>query len=96
MVAYAKPQQWKKEESERLRGEGDRIEFIDLTFERRQVVRFGKGRRRQDVQCELLTWSVTIYALCTYRGCQSIQKPSLIHYTFNLKASFHYELLKLS
>ena len=28
MVTYAKPQQWKKEKSERLRGEGDHIKFI--------------------------------------------------------------------
>ena len=33
MVAYAKPQQRKKEESERLRGESDQIKFIDLRFE---------------------------------------------------------------
>ena len=32
MVAYTKPQQRKKEESERLRGESD--QFIDLGFER--------------------------------------------------------------
>ena len=32
MVAYIKPQQRKKEESERLRG-GDQGKFIDLTFE---------------------------------------------------------------
>ena len=48
MVAYTKPQQRKKEESERLRGEGDQIKFIDLRFERWQVVRFRKARR-QDV-----------------------------------------------
>ena len=30
MVAYKKPQQWKKEESERLRGERDQIKSIDL------------------------------------------------------------------
>ena len=41
MVAYTKPQQRKKEESERLRGEGDQIKFIDLRFER-QLVGFGK------------------------------------------------------
>ena len=40
MVAYTKPQQKKKEESERLRGERDQIKFIDLGFERWQVVRF--------------------------------------------------------
>ena len=33
MVAYTKPQQGKKEESEQLRGERDKIEFIDLGFE---------------------------------------------------------------
>ena len=49
MVAYTKPQQWKKEESERLRGEGDKIKFIDFGFERWQVVGFRKTRRRQDV-----------------------------------------------
>ena len=49
MVSYTKPQQRKKEESERLRGEGDQIKFIDLRLERWQVVRFRKVRRRQDV-----------------------------------------------
>ena len=34
MVAYTKPQQRKKEESERPRGERDQIKFIDLRFER--------------------------------------------------------------
>ena len=34
MVAYTKPQQRrKKEESERLRGEGGKTKFIDLRFE---------------------------------------------------------------
>ena len=33
MVAYAEPQQRKKEESEQLRGEGDQIKFNDLRFE---------------------------------------------------------------
>ena len=45
MVAYAKPQQRKKEESEQLRGQRDRIEFIDLIFERQQVVGLRKARR---------------------------------------------------
>ena len=49
MVTYTMPQQRKKEESERLRGERDQIKFIDLRFERWQVVRFRKARRRQDV-----------------------------------------------
>ena len=43
-MAYAKPQQRKKEKSERLRGERDQIKFIDLGFERWQVVRFRKKR----------------------------------------------------
>ena len=47
-LAYTKPQQRKKEESKGLRGERDQIKFIDLRFERWQVVRFRKARRRQD------------------------------------------------
>ena len=40
VVAYTKPQQMKKEESERLSGEGDQIKLIDLRFRkaRRQGV----------------------------------------------------------
>ena len=49
MVTYTKPQQRKKEESKRLRGEGDQFKFIDLRFERWQAVGLGKARRRQDV-----------------------------------------------
>ena len=49
MVAYTTPQQRKNEESKRLRGEGDKIKFIDLRFERWQVVRFRKGRRSQEI-----------------------------------------------
>ena len=49
MVAYTMPQQRKQEESERLRGERDQIKFIDLGFERWQVVRFRKARGSQDV-----------------------------------------------
>ena len=44
MVAYTKPQRRKNEGSER-----DQIMFIDLRFERWQVVRFRKERGRQDV-----------------------------------------------
>ena len=49
MVAYAKPQQRIKEGSERLRGEGDQIKFIDLRFARGQVVGFGQRKRKQDI-----------------------------------------------
>ena len=45
MIAYTKPQKRKKKEGERLRGERDQIKFIDLRFERWQVVRFRKARR---------------------------------------------------
>ena len=38
---------WKKEESERLGGDGDQIKFIDLKFERWQILGFRKVRRRQ-------------------------------------------------
>ena len=44
MVAYTKPQQRQKEESERLSGERDQIKFIDLRFERGQVVGFKKEK----------------------------------------------------
>ena len=46
MVAYAKSKKSKKEENERLRGEGDQIMSTDQTFERWQVVGFRKGRRK--------------------------------------------------
>ena len=48
MVAYTKPQQRKKEESARLRGERNQTKFIDLRFERWQVVGLRKARGRQD------------------------------------------------
>ena len=57
MAAYAKPQQRKKEESERLTVERDQINFIDLRFERWQVERFRKGRRRQDVPEIACSWN---------------------------------------
>ena len=41
MVVYTKPYQRKKEESEGLRGERDKIKFIDLRFERSLVVGLG-------------------------------------------------------
>ena len=56
MVALTKPQQWKKEESKRLRGERDQINFIDLGFERLQVVRSRKVRRRQDDKRSQSLW----------------------------------------
>ena len=40
------PQKMKKEESKRLRGEGDQIKFIDLRFERWQVLGFREAKRR--------------------------------------------------
>ena len=49
MVAYKKPQQRKKEESERLSGGRDQIKFIDLRLEIWQVVRLMKARRRHNV-----------------------------------------------
>ena len=49
VVAFTMPQQRKKEESERLRGERDQIKFIDLGIERWQVVRLRKARGGRDV-----------------------------------------------
>ena len=34
---------------QRVRGERDQVKFIDLGFERWQIVRFRKARGRQDV-----------------------------------------------
>ena len=48
-MAYTMPQKRKKEESEKLRGEKDQIKFIDLGFERWQVVRFRNAGGKQDV-----------------------------------------------
>ena len=41
-VAYTKPQQRKKEGSERLRGERDQIKFIDLGFKDSKLQDSGK------------------------------------------------------
>ena len=49
MATYTKSQQRKKGESKRLIGERDKIKFIDLRFERWQVVGLSKVGRRQDV-----------------------------------------------
>ena len=56
MATYAKPQQRKNEECERLRGGRDQIKFIDLRFERPQVVGFGEGRRRQEAAQIACSW----------------------------------------
>ena len=62
MVAYTKPQQGKKEESEQLRGERDQIKFIYLRFERWQVVGFRKARRRQFHKLlSYLQWSSSVF-----------------------------------
>ena len=44
------------EKRERLRGKGYKIKFIDLRFERGQVVRLRKGRLRQDVPSIARSW----------------------------------------
>ena len=51
MVAYTKPRRKKEERRKRKakRRERDQITFIDLRFERWQVVRCRKARGRQDV-----------------------------------------------
>ena len=50
MVAYTKPQQRKKRRKRKVKRRGRlKVKFIDLIFERWQVVRFKKARRRQDV-----------------------------------------------
>ena len=48
-MAYTKPQQRKKEESERLKGKRDQIKLINLRFERWQF-----GRLYHNGSCHLL------------------------------------------
>ena len=55
MMTYTKSHQWTKEESERLRGEGDQIKFIDVRFGRWQIVGLRKGRRH-DVPQIACSW----------------------------------------
>ena len=50
MVAYTSPQQRKKGENERLRGERDQIKFIDLRFGRWQVVGKIQESKKKAVQ----------------------------------------------
>ena len=47
MATYIKPQQWKKEESEQLRGARDQMKLIDLKFERWHVVGFRKAGKQE-------------------------------------------------
>ena len=44
---------WSIQRLGRLRGEGDKIKFINPRFERGQVAGFRKGRRRQEKSCQL-------------------------------------------
>ena len=44
-----KSKELKKEESERLKEEGDQIKFINSRFRRLQVAGNMKGRRRQEI-----------------------------------------------
>ena len=62
MVAYAKPQQRKEEESERIRVEIDQMKFVDLRFERRQVARLDQ------VYCLCLTFVVSYFSIQYYHG----------------------------
>ena len=54
-MTYTKPQQRKKEEGDKLRGERDQIKFVNLRFQRWQVVGFRKARRKQDVSAKIKT-----------------------------------------
>ena len=57
MMAYTKPQQRKKEESEQLRGGRYQIKFIDLRFERWQAsckIQESKKKARRSINCTVL------------------------------------------
>ena len=67
-MAYKRPQQWKKEESDRLRGERDQIKFIDLGFERWQVVRLRKQEEGNTFHCLTLALIAELTAQGTRGG----------------------------
>ena len=83
MVAYTKPQQRKKEESERLRGERDQIKFIDIRFEQWQVVRFRKAGRRQIIStrnCTKLTSNFFFLSMVIV-GCRSRSSTTYLQFS---------------
>ena len=53
MVAYPKPQQMKKGESERLREERDKTKLIDLRFGRGQVDGFRKAKKKSSYNVQV-------------------------------------------
>ena len=55
MVAYAKLQKGRKKKAKGLE-ERDQIKFIDLRFERWQVIRFRTARRRQHLPQIACSW----------------------------------------
>ena len=67
MVANTKPQQRKKEESEKLREERDQMKFIDLRFERWPVATSLRSCRNfsADHWCN---------ASCMLRRCSTLRK----------------------
>ena len=69
------------EESERLRGEGDQIKFIDLRFERGQAVGFRKVRERQYVLRIACSWDECSNSLKEEKQLQNI---SLLKYPSQL------------
>ena len=81
MVAYTKPQQWKREEIEWLRGERERerdqIKFIDLRFERWHVVGSGmQGRGKTFHKLHVLRMNDELWDRIrrlgseTWKGCE--------------------------
>ena len=74
MVAYTKPQQRKKEERKRLRGERGQIKFIHLRFERWQVVVIGLRKARrillpQEPQTEKVPMLSNVERINAFKSC---------------------------
>ena len=65
-----------KEERESLRGEGDKIEFIDFAFERRQVVGIKKGKSKTFNKLQVLGMNDDLWdrarglGIETWKGCE--------------------------
>ena len=81
----------KKEEIERPTRDGDQIKFIDLRFERWQVIRFWKVRRRQDVPHT----DINICPIKNKRRYKS-DKNSLIDAKFTLIFPLHFSNYSLT
>ena len=70
---YKAPTKEERRKRKAKRGERDQIKFIDLRFERWQVVRFRKGKRGQDLPCLF-----TVNMKCPILFVKFLQKMQIV------------------